>query len=265
MKTILLQSLGGIPFALIFGLAGMIMLYFGAPLLGLPLVVLVVSCCLVIVPPVWFLKKLPNIEYVLTNRKVLIKTGFSRNALWTSELNKISGFIVKTGVGDKIVGTGKLYPITAEYPYAPKLRVYTRNGLGNLRKVYNLTTGVYDEIYETELYRRSMSHPHLEGVKKPFEVKQVFDQSIGITKIAAKVQLQYSMVQKIGLFAGALLVFVGLLILAWGYLTGYTPYVSYEGGYTFIDYVAIFGYGLIVPGILILVLTTKSLLYSRFT
>ena len=78
---------------------------------------------------------------------------------------------MKTGVGDKIVGTGKLYPITAEYPYAPKLRVYTRNGLDKLRKVYNLTTGVYDEIYETELYRKSLSHPHLEGVKNPFEVQ----------------------------------------------------------------------------------------------
>ncbi len=172
---------------------------------------------------------------------------------------------MKTGVGDKIVGTGKLYPITAEYPYAPKLRVYTRNGLDKIRKVYNLTTGVYDEIYETELYRKSMSHPHLEGVKKPFEVKQVFDQSIGTTKIAAKAPLPFLRIQKIGLCLGALLLFAGLLVLACGYLTGYTPYVSYEEGYTFIDYVAIFGYGLTVPGILILILTTKSLLYRRFT
>ena len=112
---------------------------------------------------------------------------------------------------------------------------------------------------------KSMSHPHLEGVKKPFEVKQVFDQSIGTTKIAAKTPLQYLMVQKIGLCGGVLLVFAGLLVLGWGYLTDYAPYVSYQEGFTFIDYVAIFGYGLTMPGILILILTTKSLLYSRYT
>jgi hypothetical protein len=264
-KTILLQSLAGIPFALIFGSAGIVMLTFDVPLLGLPLGLLVVACCLVMVPPVWFLKKLPNTEYVVTNRRVLIKTGSSKHDVWSSELDKIRGFIVTTGVSDKIVGTGKLYPITAEYPYAPKLRVYTRNGMDRLRKVYNLTTGVYDKIFETELYRKSLSHPHLEGVKNPSEVKRVFDQIIGTTTIAAKYPMQYSIVQKIGLGVGASLLFAGLLVFAWGYLTGYTPYVSYGEGYTLIDHVAIVGYGLTVPGILVLILTVKSILYSRCT
>jgi hypothetical protein len=137
--------------------------------------------------------------------------------------------------------------------------------MDRLRKVYNLTTGVYDEIFETELYRKSISHPHLEGVKNPYEVQRLFDQIIGAPTIAAKAPLQYSMVQKIGLGVGASLVFVGLLVFAWGYLTGYTPYVSYEEGYTFIDHVAIAGYGLTLPGILVLIFTAKSLLYSRCT
>ena len=265
-KTILLQSLAGIPFALIFGTAGVTMLYFDEPLLGLPLAALAVACCLVLVPPFYFLKKLPNIEYAATNRRLLIKTGPTKHNVWSSELSKIKGIIVKTGVSDRLLGTGKLYPITQEYPYAPKLRVYTRNGMDRLRKVYNFTTGVYDEISEMELYRKSLSHPHLEGIEKPHSVQPLLSQITETSTIAKEPpwQKQYSIVQKIGLGTGASLVVAGLLVFAWGYLTGYVPYVNYENGYTFIDYVALVGIGLIFPGILILILTARSLLYSRW-
>ncbi len=264
-KTVLLQSLMGIPFALIFGAAGATMLYFDEPLLGLPLAALVISCCLVLVPPVYFLKRLPNIEYAVTDRRLLIKTGSSRHDVWSSELSKIKGIIVKRGVSDRLLGTGKLYPITEEYPYAPKLRVYTRNGMDRIRKVYNLTTGVYDEISEIELYRKSLSHPHLEGIEKPYSVQPLLSQSTETSTVAKEPPLQrYSVIQKIGLGTGASLVIAGLLVFAWGYLTGYVPFVNYGNGYTFIDYVALVGIGLLFPGILILILTARSLLYGRW-
>lgn len=44
----------------------------------------------------------------------------------------------------------------------------------------------------------------------------------------------------------------GMLVFAYGYITHYTPYVDYDNGYTYIDYVSIFGYALAFVGFLIL-------------
>ncbi len=258
-KTVFLQSLAGIWIALFFGAFALVMLYTGVPLLGLPLVVLVVCCCLVVVPPVWFMRKLPNTEYALTNQRLIIKTGSTKYDVWSSELGRIKGFIVKTGVVDKILGTGKLYPITPEYPYAPKIRAYTRGGMGRSRKVYNLATGVFDEISEAELYNKSLSHPHLEGVEKVHDVQRFFTATIGAEPAMREASLPISLVQKIGLALSALMVVAGLLVFAWGYLTGYTPYVSYDNGYTYIDYVAVVGFGFIFPGMIVFVFTIRSL------
>ena len=272
-KTIMLQSLAGIPFALIFGSFGIAMhWYFNVPLLGLPLALIVVACCLVLVPPVWFLTRSPNTEYALTNRRLLIKTG-PPNAIWSTQRDKIKGLVVKTGLSDRLFGTIKLYPITADYPYDPKLRAYSRSRIGmysnsgmyGVRKVYNLITGVYDEISEIELYRKSISHPHLEGIEEPQKVIALFNQTLQATGLATEAPLRsrLSTFQKIGLSSGVLLLSTGTLIFAWGFLTGYTPYVSYESGYTFVDQVAIAGYGCIIPGILVLLFTGRSLLLSN--
>ncbi len=262
-KTVFLQSLAGIWIGLFFGAFVLAMLYTGVPLLGLPLFVLVFSCCIAIVPPVWFMRKLPNTEYALTNQRLIIKKGSSKYDVWSSELGRIKGFIVKTGVSDKILGTGKLYPITPEYPYAPKIRSYTSGGMDRLRKVYNLTTGVFDEISEAEIYNKSLSHPHLEGVEKPHEVQRFFTETIGSEPVLREASVRISMVQKIGLALCASLFVAGLLVFAWGYLTGYTPYVSYDNGYTYIDYVAIGGFGLIFPGLIVLIVTVRSLVLSH--
>ncbi len=263
-KTILLQSLAGIWFALFFGAFASIMLCTGAPLLGLPLALLVVAGCLITAPPIWFMKKLPNTEYALTNQRLLIKTGPTKHNIWQTDLGKIKGFTVKTGVSDKLLGTGKLYPITAEYPYAPKARVYTRRGMDTPRRVFNLSTGTYDEISETELYLKSISHPHLEGIREPYAAKKLFTETIGAEANMREIPLQYSNLQKLGLTLGAALISAGLLVFAWGYVTSYTPYVSYTDGYTYIDYVALTSIGLIFPAAIVLALTIWSILKIRW-
>jgi hypothetical protein len=265
-KTVLLQSFAGVPFALIFGGVGMVMLYLGESLLGLPLAALAVACCLVVIPPVWFLKQLPNTEYAVTNRRLLIKTGPTKYNVWATEIGQIRGIIVKTGVSDRLFGTGKLYPITPEYPYAPKLRAYTRGGTNRLRKVYNLVTETYDEISEIELYRKSLSHPHLEGLENPEAAQRFIGQAIGAETVLKEppIRVRYSTAHKIGLAAGTSLVIAALAVYAWGYFTGYTPYVSYQNGYTFIDQVGLLGFGTGFLGALILFLTSVSLLHSRW-
>ena len=176
--TVLLQAFGGVPFALVFGAFAFLMLYSGMPLLGFPIVLLAVACGLVIVPPIWILMKVPSTEYMVTNQRLLIKSGITKYDLWFNEHGNIKDILVKIGIIDKILGTGKLYPITPEYPYAPKLRAYSKGGMYRLKKVSNLTTGAIDEIPEIELYRKSLSHPHIEGIKEPYVVQKLLRETI---------------------------------------------------------------------------------------
>jgi hypothetical protein len=177
--TVLLQSFAGVWFALIFGAFAIVMLNFGVPLIGFPIVLLALACALVIIPPLLQLRKLPSCEYMVTNKRLFIKTGIKKSDLWFAELYNVKEIVVKIGFIDKILGTGKLYPITAEYPYAPKLRAYSRGGMTSLKKVYNITTGAYDEIPEIELYRKSVFHPHLEGIKQPYDFQNLLRQQCG--------------------------------------------------------------------------------------
>jgi hypothetical protein len=54
------------------------------------------------------------------------------------------------------------------------------------------------------------------------------------------------------LVLGALLLLLGVLVFSYGYFANYTPYVGYENGYTYIDYVAVVGFGFGGTGALIL-------------
>lgn len=54
------------------------------------------------------------------------------------------------------------------------------------------------------------------------------------------------------LILGASLLLAGVLVLAYGYVTHYTPYVSYDNGYTYVDYVALFSSVFVFAGFLIL-------------
>ena len=51
---------------------------------------------------------------------------------------------------------------------------------------------------------------------------------------------------------GVLLLLLAVLVFSYGYFTNYTPYVSYDNGYTYIDYVAIFGFAFGGTGALLL-------------
>lgn len=182
-KAYLLPALGGIPFALIFS-AFAISMAATAPegLSGeqwiLPVFVLCWVVFLVIVAPVWQFRKFSGVAYAITNRRLLISSGVSKNDVWFASLDGIKETIVKAGIVDKIVGTGKLYPITAEYPYAPQMRSYSRGGMYNLKKVYNIAEGNYEEVSEYDLYTKSISHPHLEGLEEPYAVQKLLKEAI---------------------------------------------------------------------------------------
>jgi hypothetical protein len=180
-KAYILPAFGGVPFALFFSIFLYLMITIGKPSgeqWSLPIMLSVWIIGLIIVPPVWKFRKLPNIEYLITNQRLLIKSGDSENDLWFTGLGRIKETIVKIGIGDKIMGTGKIFPITPEYPYAPKLRAYSRGGMYNLKKVFNIVEGKDEEVTEIELYRRSISHPRLEGLKEPYRVQELLKDAI---------------------------------------------------------------------------------------
>jgi hypothetical protein len=181
-KAYLLPAFGGIPFFLVIASISFLIIYVGTyssyPPGVLWILPIGISVVIGMIPPFWQLRKSPIVEYMITNQRLLIKSGVTKENVWFTDLNRIKESIVKIGLADKILGTGKLYPITPEYPYAPKRHVYTEVGMYRLKKVYNIAEGRDEEVTEMELFRKSLTHPHLEGLKKPYDVQELLKEAI---------------------------------------------------------------------------------------
>ena len=178
-KALMLPAFGGIPFALFFLGFSAIWLSLGVPLLESPMVITIpAAIILILVPPLWQYRKEPKAEYMITNQRLLIKSGITEQDVWFADLDRIKDTLVKIGLVDKVLGTGKLYPITAEYPYEPKLRAYSQGGMDKPIKVYNIVEQKYEEIPEIELYRKSQTHPRLEGLTEPYAVQKLLKEAI---------------------------------------------------------------------------------------
>jgi hypothetical protein len=180
-RAFLLPALGGVPFALFFSAFVYVIIITMQPTGEqwiLPIFVLCWAIGLIVVPPLWQVRRFSGVEYMITNQRLLIKSGITEKDVWFTNLENIKEIIVKTGITDKILGTGRIYPITHEYPYAPQPRSYSRGGMYNLKKVYNVAEGKYEEVSEYELYTKSLSHPRLEGLNEPYAVQKLLREAI---------------------------------------------------------------------------------------
>lgn len=178
-KAFILPAFGGIFFAAGFLGITSIFLMAGWPFLLSPAVITIpVAIALIIVPPLWQYRKMPHSEYMITNQRLIIKSGVTEEDVWFTELDNIKDTFVKTGLVDKLLGTGKLYPITPAYPYEPKRRAYTKGGAYRPTRVFNIVEQKYEEIPEIELYRKNISHPRLEGLKEPYAVQKLLKEVI---------------------------------------------------------------------------------------
>ena len=108
----------------------------------------------------------------------MIKAGTNQQDVWFTELGNIKEIIVRIGFVDKLFGTGSIYPITPEYPYAPQPRAYSRGGMNNLKKTYNIVKGEYEMVAEIELYRTVQSHPHIQAIKEPYALQKLLRETI---------------------------------------------------------------------------------------
>ena len=174
----ILPAFGFILFALVFASAFSYIVYTANPSEIFWILPIVVGLVLGFIPAVWQSKKLPSVEYMITNQRLLIKSGTTKEDVWFTDLSRIKESITKIGLADRMLGTGKLYPITPEYPYAPKMRHYSRRGMDRLQKVYNVIEGKDEMVSETILYSKSVSHPHFEGVKEPCDVQNLLKEAI---------------------------------------------------------------------------------------
>ena len=174
----ILPAFGFILFALVFASAFAVIVNAANPSGMFWILPIVIGLVIGFIPVLWQSKKSPSVEYMITNQRLLIKSGMAKEDVWFTDLNRIKESIVKIGLVDKIVGTGKLYPITPEYPYAPKMRSYSRAGMDRLKKVYNIVEGKDEMVSETVLFSKSVSHPHLEGLEEPYSVQKLLKEAI---------------------------------------------------------------------------------------
>lgn len=285
-KAFLLRSLGGIPFGVIF-LSIFFMWVAGTPFVSdLPIELALMLAGwgfgVIVVPPLWQLKNFPNTDYVITDQRLIIQTWALRQKVWWAYFSEIKEIGVKTGLVDKLLGTGTVYPLTPSHPFAPGMRFsYTKGNPFRVHKLPNPATGEYEEFSEMQIWRKTSFHPCLQALNEPYEVQKLlqeaienaqnpksqtapprlsFDQSpIKVPQVNPSKE-RYGTKQKIALVLGASLLLLGMLVFAYGYFTHCTPYVSYDNGYTYIDYVAIFGFAFGGTGALVLF----AVFYRRF-
>jgi hypothetical protein len=179
-KAFILPAFGGIFFALFFLGITSVFLMGGVPLLQSPAIITIpLAIGLIVVPPIWQYRKIPHVEYLITNQRLIIKSGITKNDVWFANLDDIKDAVVKVGLVDKMVGTGKIYPITAAYPYEPKGSYrFTEGGMNNPIKVYNIAEQRHEEITEMELWRKLRTHPKLEALTEPYAVKKLLKEAI---------------------------------------------------------------------------------------
>ena len=281
-KAFILPALGGIPFGLLF-LTVFFLWLARIPLMlnppfPIPLALMLAGWGfgLIVVPPIWQLKKYPNTEYVITDERLIIKTWVLRQKMWFAYLSEIEKVGVKVGLVDKLFGTGTVYPITPSYPFAPGERVlrwYTDGSPGRVHKLYNPATGNYEEFSEWQIWTKTTFRPCLSALKEPAEVQKLLQKaienarqpngqtaSLGLDSIpsptnakilkAISSQVRFPKKRKIAMVLGVSLLLTGVIVFAYGYITHYAPYVSYDDGYTYIDYISIFGYTFVFVGFL---------------
>ena len=133
----------------------------------------------IVVPPIWQLKKYPNTEYMITDQRLIIQTWTIGLRTWFAHFGEIKEVGVKIGLADKQLGTGTVYPITSSYPFPPGKKFwYTEGGMGRTRELHNPATGKYEEFSEMQLWRKTNFRPCLSALKEPYAVQKLLQKAV---------------------------------------------------------------------------------------
>ena len=172
---------GNIPIASLWFLFAFIFQNFGGqtPLYRSPVIpFIILGIGFLVGPPIWRLKKYPHVEYMITDRRLLIKYGKHQDDVWFVRLDRIKELIIKKGVLGKIFGIGKIYPITPTYPYHP-LKKYNLRYMyniwlaGRMKSVYNIVKEKNEDVDQRVLYSKIKTHPRLEALNQHQKVERL--------------------------------------------------------------------------------------------
>lgn len=166
-KKFLLSDIRGNVVAVFFLVIALISLISGVyPFL---LIAISVAIASISVQILWKSKKFPYVEYLITNQRLIIKSGIAKEDIWFTKLDEINDVVVKKG---------KLYPITAVFPYEPKGSIVVYGEEYDYVKVYNIVEHKYEEMTRIDRVRIEQSRPHLEALPKPSVVKKLLREAI---------------------------------------------------------------------------------------
>lgn len=138
---------GSVPWALLFFALFLGMLYLRTNLTPFPLFVLAIAVGIIVIPPLMQLRKYPNAEYMLTNQRLLVKDGLTKDDVLTVRFEIIKEIIIKKGITGKILGTGNISPIIDSVPYSSRHLYYARAGLNCLKEPYKIYKILKEEIF----------------------------------------------------------------------------------------------------------------------
>ena len=127
-----------------------------------------------LLPPLWQLRKYPTKDYIITNQRLIIQRGFVEPDEFIINLDEIKEVLVKISSFDKRLSTGSIYPITDLFPYEPgKYPAPSGEHQFKMITVYNLVEQKYETISEKILWEKCSMHPRLEGLKEPYVVEKI--------------------------------------------------------------------------------------------
>lgn len=180
-RPFILSAMGGIPIGLALLGFTTIWLIAGEPLLESPAIISIpVAILFIVVIPAWQIRKIPNAEYMITNQRLIIKSGITKQDAWFAELDDIKDVIIKIGFADKLFGTGRIYPITPENPFDTSRHPFSFESFSktNMNKAYNIVKQQWEKVNEGERFGYRHHHPHLQGLKEPYAVQKLLKEAI---------------------------------------------------------------------------------------
>ena len=113
---------------------------------------------------------------MITNRRLLIKSGKKQDDIWFVRLDRIKDLIIKKGVLGKIFGIAKIYPITPTYPYHPLKKYVIGDSSwpgGHTKSVYNMVKEKHEDVDKIIVKRKIRTHPRLEALKQHQKVERL--------------------------------------------------------------------------------------------
>ena len=114
-----------------------------------PLMFLLTSFIFVFSPPVYVLIKYLNTEYIITDRRIITKTGVLKKDIMSVDLSKVIEVYVEVSFIDKMCGTGTVYA-----------------------KIASLDTSVLESLKE-EGYDILDLEPRFESLREPYKVQEL--------------------------------------------------------------------------------------------